>query len=455
MPPERRTAERRRRQDALRPHARARSPNTCRGSSPSTACRSSAAVAARRPSTSPRRRRGPAARARGQRHAGARARRGVDLLLDARTSRTDRCCSSASAPTRTGRRSSVTRCSRGDWDTCVGIGRDQIKEGAHILDVCVDYTGADGVADMNELMSRLATQSSVPIMVDTTETKVARQALTWLGGKALLNSREPRRGRRTGHPPRRLPRLAGGVRRGHRRHVHRRGGSGAHRGVEGARGARDHRPRRRALRTRRRTTSSSTPWRCRSRPAWSSRGATASRRSRRFGGSRPNCPACARSSGSPTSPSASTPARARPSTASSCTSAPDAGLDAAIVHASKLLPLNRSTKRPAASASTSSTTDAARTTTRSPCCSGCTRASRTSNAATSSLDELELNDRLRRRIIDGARVGLESDLDEAMAEGMAPLDIVNDLLLDGMREVGDLFASGEMQLPSSCRAPRP
>jgi 5-methyltetrahydrofolate--homocysteine methyltransferase len=76
----------------------------------------------------------------------------------------------------------------GDWDTCVGIGREQIKEGAHILDVCVDYTGADGVSDMNELMGRLATQSSVPIMVDTTETKVARQALTWLGGKAILNS---------------------------------------------------------------------------------------------------------------------------------------------------------------------------------------------------------------------------------------------------------------------------
>src|SRR5665213_607962 len=76
----------------------------------------------------------------------------------------------------------------GDWDTCIAIGRDQIKEGAHILDVCVDYTGADGVADMNEVMGRLATQSSVPIMVDTTETKVAREALTWLGGKAILNS---------------------------------------------------------------------------------------------------------------------------------------------------------------------------------------------------------------------------------------------------------------------------
>ena len=76
----------------------------------------------------------------------------------------------------------------GDWDTCVAIGRDQIREGAHVLDVCVDYTGADGVSDMNELMSRLATQSSVPIMVDTTETAVARAALTWLGGKAMLNS---------------------------------------------------------------------------------------------------------------------------------------------------------------------------------------------------------------------------------------------------------------------------
>ncbi len=62
----------------------------------------------------------------------------------------------------------------GDWETCVSIGREQVREGAHILDVCVDYTGADGVRDMDEVMSRLATQSSVPIMVDTTETKVAR-----------------------------------------------------------------------------------------------------------------------------------------------------------------------------------------------------------------------------------------------------------------------------------------
>src|ERR1019366_2975354 len=75
-----------------------------------------------------------------------------------------------------------------DWDTCVAIARDQVKEGSHLIDVCVDYTGADGVADMGELVSRLATQSSVPIMVDTTEGPVAETALQWMGGRAILNS---------------------------------------------------------------------------------------------------------------------------------------------------------------------------------------------------------------------------------------------------------------------------
>src|ERR1700728_2671596 len=75
-----------------------------------------------------------------------------------------------------------------DWDTCVAIARDQVKEGSHLIDVCVDYTGADGVADMGDMASRLATQSSVPIMVDTTEGPVAETVLRWLGGRTMLNS---------------------------------------------------------------------------------------------------------------------------------------------------------------------------------------------------------------------------------------------------------------------------
>ncbi len=76
----------------------------------------------------------------------------------------------------------------GDWDTCVSMARQQVAEGAHLIDVCVDYTGADGVADMTEVASRFATQSSVPLMIDSTEGPVVRAALEWIGGRPVLNS---------------------------------------------------------------------------------------------------------------------------------------------------------------------------------------------------------------------------------------------------------------------------
>jgi len=77
------------------------------------------------------------------------------------SSRTPRSWWSASAPTP--RLKAVPRGhARGDWDTTVGMARDQIKEGSHVIDVCVDYTGADGVGDMTEVASRFATQSSAP-----------------------------------------------------------------------------------------------------------------------------------------------------------------------------------------------------------------------------------------------------------------------------------------------------
>ncbi len=58
-----------------------------------------------------------------------------------------------------------------------------------------------------------------------------------------------------------------------------------------------------------------------------------------------------------------------------------------------------------------------------------------------------VEERLKHRIIDGERDGLIDDLEEARANGIAPLDIINDVLLSGMKVVGELFASGEMQLP--------
>ena len=76
----------------------------------------------------------------------------------------------------------------GDWDTCLQMARDQVKEGAHVLDLCVDYVGRDGTADMHELASRFATQVAAPLVLDSTEPEVVEAGLQHIGGRAILNS---------------------------------------------------------------------------------------------------------------------------------------------------------------------------------------------------------------------------------------------------------------------------
>ncbi len=335
---------------------------------------------------------------------------------------------------------------RGDWDTCVEMAREQVKEGAHVLDVCVDYTGADGVSDMDTLMSKLATQSSVPVMVDTTETPVARAALSWLGGKALLNSVNLEEGDGPG------TRLDGFL------------SLAAEFGAAVVATCIDEEGQARTaswkLRAARAITDLATQ-----RYGLAAHDifidplalplSTGMADSRRDGIEtieairliKAELPGVQTILGlSNISFGLSAPARQALNSMflHECAAA---GLDAAIVHASKILPLariddevrqvcldliydrRRDDYDPLAEllrlfeGVTSSTTSA------------------------SDLAELPLEERLRRRIIDGARVGLEDDLAAALATPMAALDIVNDVLLDGMRVVGDLFATGEMQLP--------
>src|SRR5690606_5867820 len=76
----------------------------------------------------------------------------------------------------------------GRYDDCVEIAKAQTREGAHMLDLCVDYVGRDGVQDMKELASRLATASTLPIMVDSTEPAVIEVGLEHLGGRCAVNS---------------------------------------------------------------------------------------------------------------------------------------------------------------------------------------------------------------------------------------------------------------------------
>jgi 5-methyltetrahydrofolate--homocysteine methyltransferase len=74
------------------------------------------------------------------------------------------------------------------WDDCVEIARSQTRDGAHLLDVCVDYVGRDGAADMRELAGRLATASTLPLVLDSTEPAVIEAGLECLGGRAVVNS---------------------------------------------------------------------------------------------------------------------------------------------------------------------------------------------------------------------------------------------------------------------------
>ena len=75
-----------------------------------------------------------------------------------------------------------------DWDTCTELAKEAVRAGSHVIDVCVDYTGADGVADMTEVASRFATQATLPLMIDSTEAPVIERALQHIAGKPIINS---------------------------------------------------------------------------------------------------------------------------------------------------------------------------------------------------------------------------------------------------------------------------
>ena len=75
-----------------------------------------------------------------------------------------------------------------DWDGLVSIAKQQQKENAHILDVNVDYVGRDGIKDMKELTSRLVTNINLPLMIDSTEADKMESGLKTVGGKCIINS---------------------------------------------------------------------------------------------------------------------------------------------------------------------------------------------------------------------------------------------------------------------------
>ena len=109
---------------------------------------------------------------------------------------------SASAPTPTAPRSSATRCSTATGTPACRWPREQVKEGAHVLDVCVDYVGRDGAVDMDEIASRFATQAALPLVLDSTEPQVLEAGLQQHRRQGDPQLGQPRGRRAPGQAPR-------------------------------------------------------------------------------------------------------------------------------------------------------------------------------------------------------------------------------------------------------------
>src|SRR5205823_14379348 len=77
---------------------------------------------------------------------------------------------------------------QGDWEGCVEIGREQVKEGSHPLEVWTDYVGRDEIAEMSEIVSRMRGSINAPLVIDSTEYPVLEAAMKLYGGKPIINS---------------------------------------------------------------------------------------------------------------------------------------------------------------------------------------------------------------------------------------------------------------------------
>ncbi|MGE5137464.1 MAG: methionine synthase [Gemmatimonadota bacterium] len=336
----------------------------------------------------------------------------------------------------------------GRFEDCVQIARQQTRDGAHLLDVCVDYVGRDGVADMTEIAGRLATAATLPLVIDSTEPDVIRAGLEALGGRAVVNSVNYEDG---DGPDSRIARVMPVI---------------AEHGAAVVALTIDEQGQARTAEWKvavatRLIEDLTRNWGirrcdiivdCLTFPI-----ATGQEETRRdaletieaIREVKRRYPDVQTTLGVSNVSFGLSPAARAVLNSVFLDECVRAGLDSAIVHPSRIVPIARIPGEQLQAAldlvydrrrdgydplarllELFEGVDAA--------------SARASRAA--ELAALPLWERLKRRIIDGERAGLEPDLDEALRQRPA-LEIINDVLLDGMKTVGDLFGSGQMQLP--------
>jgi 5-methyltetrahydrofolate--homocysteine methyltransferase len=337
-----------------------------------------------------------------------------------------------------------------DYQKCLDIAKDQTRDGAHVLDLCIDYVGRDGVADMKALASRLATSSTLPIMLDSTETPVLQAGLEHLGGRCAINSVNYEDG---DGPESRFHQTMELV---------------AEHGAAVVALTIDEEGQARTAEKKveiaeRLINDITGNWGVDESSilidTLTFTIATGQEESRKDGVEtieairllKKRHPAVQTTLGLSNISFGLSPAARQVLNSVFLHECQEAGLDSAIVHASKILPINRIPEEQRQVA-LDLVYDRRREEDEYDPLQELMRLFEGVSAASSKesraaeLAKLPLFDRLAQRIVDGERNGLEADLDEAMTQ-KPPLQIINENLLAGMKTVGELFGSGQMQLP--------
>ncbi|MCT4356649.1 methionine synthase [Streptomyces sp. Je 1-79] len=340
------------------------------------------------------------------------------------------------------------------WDDCVEMARDQIREGAHMLDLCVDYVGRDGVADMEELAGRFATASTLPIVLDSTEVDVIKAGLEKLGGRAVINSVNYEDGDGPDSRFAKVTRLAqehGSAlialtidEEGQARTVEHKVAI-AERLIDDLTGNWGIHESDILIDTLTFTI-------CTGQEESRKDGIATIEAIRELKRRHPDVQTTLGLSNISFGLNPAARILLNSVFLDECVKA---GLDSAIVHASKILPIARFDDEQVTTALDLIYDRRRPQQGDEPAYDplqklmalfeGATTKSMKAGK-TEELLALPLEERLKRRIIDGEKNGLEADLAEALQERPA-LDIVNETLLDGMKVVGELFGSGQMQLP--------
>ena len=342
----------------------------------------------------------------------------------------------------------------GDWDTCTLMGREQLSEGAHVLDLCVDYVGRDGTLDMDELASRFGTQVAAPLVLDSTEPQVMEAGLQHIGGRSLLNSANLEDGDAPGSRLDRVLTLckeygAAAIcllidEEGQARDVEWKMRV-AHRIHDIAVERYDLEP-------------SDLVFDALTFPLSTGGedlrgdGLATIEAIRRI---KAELPGVHTTLGVSNVSFGLKPAARHVLNSVFLHECVEAGLDSAIVHAARIMPLNRIPDEQRQVA-----LDLVHDRRGTTGGDGGDPEYDPLHRLLALFEDVEATEvvkedrsgwpveqRLSQRIIDGERDGLEADLDEALANGTPALLIINDTLLAGMKVVGELFASGEMQLP--------